>query len=155
MATEPNDYWKTVPILWHFAVGGGLFYGIQKLFKEVEEKLTDDTKLQIAIWLVGVNTTRTVENWPVTFTKMFDRVFGRQHVTWKCFWRSSIASYSALFVSGIVGAFFTKYNLFKQLAIAPEFLVTALLGNVFTDYISLLQTRKFLEIGRASCRERV
>jgi hypothetical protein len=123
--------------------------------KEVEEKLTDDTKLQIAIWLVGVNTTRTVENWPVTFTKMFDRMFGRQHVTWKCFWRSCIASYSALFVSGIVGAFLTKYNLFKHLVIAPEFLVTALLGNVFTDYISLLQTRTFLALMNRSSKSHI
>jgi hypothetical protein len=73
-------------------VGGGLFYGIQKFFKEVEDKLTDSTKLQIAVWLLGIRTGPRVESWPETFAAVFDRVFGKKHLSWKCFFRSSVAS---------------------------------------------------------------
>jgi hypothetical protein len=34
------------------AVGLGLLYAIDRFFKLVEEKLADDTKLEIAVWLL-------------------------------------------------------------------------------------------------------
>ena len=75
-----------------FAFGGALFYGIQRFFREVEEKLNEDTKLEIAIWLVGVRVGPAVEAWPATFARVFDRVFGSKHLSFKCFFRSTVAS---------------------------------------------------------------
>jgi hypothetical protein len=44
---------------------------VWKFFEKVESVLKDDTKLEIAVWLVGI----TMENlipWPQTFIKLFD-----------------------------------------------------------------------------------
>jgi hypothetical protein len=87
---------KTIQVLTQFAVGVGLMFLIDKFFKFVEEKLTDDTKLEIAVWLLGVKVGQKVEPWPDTFAKVFDRVFGTKHLSWKCFLRSCVASYCAV-----------------------------------------------------------
>jgi hypothetical protein len=75
-----------------FASGLGLFYGMVKFFDTVGEKLNDDTRLEIAVWLLDVKTTKKVESWPATFAKVFDRVFGERHLSWKCFSRSCLAT---------------------------------------------------------------
>jgi hypothetical protein len=67
-------------------VAGGVLAGIVwKFFERVENLLTDRTKLEIAVWLVSVKVGQKVEPWPGTFAKVFDRVFGEKHLSWKCF----------------------------------------------------------------------
>src|SRR5688572_28886185 len=106
MPTDPNDLMKTAPFLAHLAFGGVLFYGVSKFFDTVEGKLADDTRLEIAVWLLGVKAARKVQSWPQTFATMFDRLFGRKHLTWYCFNRSCMFSFlSALCSWAIVLAF--------------------------------------------------
>jgi hypothetical protein len=76
------------------AAGGVLAGIVWKFFERIEAVLTDQTKLEIAVWLVGVKVGQKVEPWPRTFAKVFDRVFGTKHLSWKCFWRSCLASYA-------------------------------------------------------------
>src|SRR5579863_7933453 len=71
------------------AAGGVLAGIVWKFFERVEAVLTDNTKLEIAVWLLGVKVGKRVEPWHGTFTKVFDRVFGTKHLSWKCFWRKS------------------------------------------------------------------
>src|ERR1035441_5102427 len=59
--------------------GAGLAGIVWKLFERVEAVLTDVTKFEIAVWLVGVEVGKTVQPWPQTFAKVFDRVFGEVH----------------------------------------------------------------------------
>ena len=70
------------------AYGGGLFYGVQKFFKEIEEKLSEDAKFEIAVWLVGVRPSGLAGAWPETFLHAFDRVFGTVHPSWRGLRRS-------------------------------------------------------------------
>src|SRR6266849_3926469 len=78
-------------------VAGGVLAGIVwKFFERVEAVLTDQTKFEIAVWLVGVKVGQKVEPWPETFANIFDRVFGMKHLSWKCFCRSCLASYAAV-----------------------------------------------------------
>jgi hypothetical protein len=63
------------------AAGGVLAAIVWKFFDKVEEKLNDDTKLEIAVWLLGVKVGKTVEPWPDTFIKVFDRTFGKEHIS--------------------------------------------------------------------------
>lgn len=51
------------------AVGGGLFYGVVKFFDRVGDRLNEDTRLAIAVWLLGVKTTPKMQGWPDTFAK--------------------------------------------------------------------------------------
>jgi hypothetical protein len=67
------------------AAGGALAGIVWKFFERVEAVLTDDTKLAIAVWLLGVRVGQKVEPWPETFANVFDRVFGTKHLSWKCF----------------------------------------------------------------------
>jgi hypothetical protein len=57
-----------------FAAGVVLFTVVWGFFKGVESVLTDDTKLEIAVWLLGVKVGQKLEPWPETFAKVFDRV---------------------------------------------------------------------------------
>jgi hypothetical protein len=127
-------------------VAGGVLAGIVwKFFDKVEAVLTDQTKFEIAVWLVGVKVGQKGEPWPDTFAKLFDRVFGESHFSWKCLWRSTLASYGT--VSIVV---FTSYFLApSQWIIASRLVVTdflplfgiSLVANVVPDFLSLLETR--------------
>jgi len=58
-----------------FAAGVVLFAVVWGLFKGVESVLNDDTKLEIAVWLLDrKKLSPTFQNWPDTFAKVFDRV---------------------------------------------------------------------------------
>src|SRR5580704_12663168 len=58
-------------------IAGGVLAGIVwKFFERVEAVLTDSTKFEIAVWLVGVKIGQKIEPWPATFTQLFGRVFG-------------------------------------------------------------------------------
>ena len=67
------------------AAGGVLAGIVWKFFERVEAVLTENTKLEIAIWLLGVKVGQKVEPWPDTFARVFDRVFRTKHLSWKCF----------------------------------------------------------------------
>ena len=76
----------------HIAVGFGLFYGVVKFFDTVGDRLNEDTKLEIAVWLLDrKQLSNTFLNWPDTFAKVFDRVFGSRHISWACFLRAVAA----------------------------------------------------------------
>jgi hypothetical protein len=86
-------------------VGLGLFYGVMKFFDAVGDRLNDDTKLEIAVWLLGRKKFGPrVEPWPDTFAKVFDRVFGSKHLSWKCFRRSCLISYALVIIQLVLFA---------------------------------------------------
>jgi hypothetical protein len=74
------------------SVGGSLFYGVQKFAKTIEDNLREETKGQMAEWLGVLKAEPRLESWPKTFYSVFERVFGRKHLSWTCFFRSSAAS---------------------------------------------------------------
>jgi len=78
------------------AFGFAIYYGIQKLFKDLEEKLTEDTRIRIAVWLLDTKVERLIEPWPRTVARIFDQVFGKRHISWQCFKRSCLASLVAV-----------------------------------------------------------
>jgi hypothetical protein len=78
------------------------------------------------------------------FRDAFDAVFGAQHLTWRCFKRSCLASYAtvgfltvlwlALFAEDIK---FVNPTLFEILL----WIAMVLFINILPDYVSLLKTR--------------
>jgi len=82
------------------AAGGVLAGVVWKSFERVESVLTDETKFEIAVWLVGVGVSQKVERWPDTFGKVFDQAFGEKHLSWKCVKRSVIASSIGILIFG-------------------------------------------------------
>ena len=144
-------------------VAGGVLAGIVwKFFERVEAVLTVDTKLEIAVWLLGVKVGQKVEPWPETFAKIFDRVLGKKHLSLKCFLRSCLASIAALAIcwtihlslwprSGVVWLYRSP-----DLADLPFTIETgailALFFNALPDYVSLLETRLILALLRGKVR---
>src|SRR4051794_29990038 len=84
------------------AAGSVLAGIVWKVFEKVEGVLTDRTKFEIAVWLSGVKVGQKVEPWPETFAKVFDRVFGTKHLSWRCFLASSVGTYFALLVVSLL-----------------------------------------------------
>jgi hypothetical protein len=86
-------------------VAGAALAGIVwKFFERVEAVLTDQTKLEIAVWLLDrERISPTFRSWPDTFAKVFDRVFGDKHFSWRCFSRSAVAS----LICGAIGLVLT------------------------------------------------
>ena len=136
-----------------FAAGVVLFGTVWGFFKGVESVLTDDTKLEIAVWLLDrKKLSPRFQGWPDTFGKVFDRVFGKKHLSWRCFLRSAIVSCITL-VLGVL-FFYSPVSYVKMLADRRVYVLLgytalgAIVVNVVPDYLSLLKTR-FL-IGRIS-----
>jgi len=78
------------------ATGGVLACFVWKFFERVEAILSDQTKFEIAVQLVSVETVRRIQPWVETFISMFDRVFGPKHLSLSCFWRSCVAPPAAV-----------------------------------------------------------
>jgi hypothetical protein len=131
-------------------VAGGVLAGIVwKFFERVEAVLTDSTKFEIAVWLVGVKVGQRVEPWPDTFAKVFDRVFGSRHLSLKCFLRSCIASLSSV---AIVVIFMFGRDAINSLLKVRYFAFWALVGNAIPDYASLFKGRRLVETMRRTRR---
>src|ERR1017187_3235924 len=123
------------------AAGGVLAGIVWKFFERVESVLNEDTKLEIAVWLLGRKKFGPkVEPWPDTFAKVFDRVFGRKHLSWKCFGRSSLASFvlaSTMFLTFAPFPDKWEYYLWPMTWII-------VIANMLPDYCGLLMTRVVL-----------
>jgi hypothetical protein len=152
-------------------VAGGVLAGIVwKFFERVEAVLTDQTKLEVAVWLLDrKKLSSTFQSWPDTFANVFDCIFGKRHLSWRCFWRSCVASYGLLFSILFIYTqiFLSRYQISKTAlekvpppptnplignlqprwfwSVALVFGMT-LLTNVVPDYVSLLESRVLLRL---------
>jgi hypothetical protein len=123
------------------AFGGGLFYGVQKFFEEVEKKLSDNTKLEIAIWLLDLHPSKSFGAWRETFVKIFERVFGDKQLSWKCLWRSCAATAITSLIT--LGATITIFRTTNALTWSSVLLYmsASILSSFIPDYLSLWKTR--------------
>ena len=140
------------------AAGAVLAGIIWKFFERVESVLTDQTRLEIAVWLVGrTQISATFQSWPDTFATMFDRIFGTRHITIRCFVRSCIASVCAVLITYLglsVAHPLVAYALALYLLDHwYVFIPTLTIGNCIPDYLSLLESRYALgRLVRASSK---
>ena len=131
------------------AAGGVLVGIVWKFFERVEAVLTEQAKFEIAVWLVGRKKfAPKVQPWPETFAKVFDRVFGVRHLSWKCFWRSCVASYSLfLLILCLYSLASSELNLIKSVFDWKWLVLTLIFPfvmNALPDYVALLSTRLVL-----------
>jgi hypothetical protein len=159
LAAADQTSWATPLAV--FGFGLGLFYGVQYFLKVVEDNLSADTKLEIAVWLLDLHPPRGVERWPSTLVKLFERVFGEKQLSLKCVWRSCAASVltsvvilSGLFVLNFESIFLGPYHnrWWVEFGITKFFLFcfsAALISNLIPDYFSLWKTRALLNLSEA------
>ena len=128
----------------HLGVGLALFTSVVLFFERVEKGLSEDTKLEVSVWLLDLDPTARVKHWPQTFAEVFDSIFTETHLSWKCFRRSCLASLIAV---AIMTMLFTALNPEWRLPSLHTLLEIALLTillNFLPDYLSLLETRYIL-----------
>jgi hypothetical protein len=102
--TNPAEQ-HTSELVLRIAFGFAIYFGIQKVFKDLDEKLSEDTRLRIAVWLLDAKIEHLIEPWPRTFARVFDQAFGKHHFSWQCFKRSCLASLIAVMAVALyVGA---------------------------------------------------
>jgi hypothetical protein len=129
------------------AIGGGLFCGVVKFFDTVGDRLNEDTRLGIALWLLDAKVAPALEPWPATFAKVFDRVFGERHLSWKCFSRSCMASGIIMLCVVLIGLIILRADGAGITMVGiPEAVIVVLLSLILMliDYLSLLKTRWLL-----------
>lgn len=132
----------------HFGFGVGLFLSVAKFFDFVEDKLDQNTKDDVAKWLLDLQPSKKIGDWRQTFPKMLDQIFGRKHLSWKCFWRSCFAT-----------AFVTLTVMLGRSLLPPRprdvseeafyfvfLFITGTASSVLPDYVSLGKTRYLINL---------
>lgn len=139
------------------AAGVVLFGVVWGTFKGIEGILNDDTKLEIAVWLLGRKKFGPrVQPWPDAFTKILNQVFGRRYFSWTCLWRLALVSVIASYLTGFVFAVLhglALSDMFTQTGFIV-FVITTL-ATVLPSYLSLLETRYVLSCMRRSANAKV
>lgn len=128
-------------------VAGAALAGIVwKFFERVESVLNDDTKLEIAVWLVGAKTAERVAPWPATFAKVFDHIFGTKRLSWQCLCKSVMASVAVTVLAAALWSMSSR-NAYLPLTLDSGIWTVVLAVwafGLFISYLSLLTTRRFL-----------
>jgi hypothetical protein len=130
--------------------------GVWKLFDRIEKVASQEAKENASQWLLQLKMEDHFTNWANTFSEAFDNIFGARHFSWRCFYRSAIASLIAVIVVTLFWgyirteeflSFVGDSDFFEDLFFI--FLVTAIL-NMLPDYISLLESRYIISFLRKS-----
>ncbi len=118
------------------------------VFVRLEPLLKEDTREKIASWVSGSKHGDADNRWPATFGVVFDRVFTKKHWSWRCFWRSCVASLLAVVVMTAVLYMVngSVRGLIDEVGLPGVFALGVIAGmlNLFPDYLSLLETRLVL-----------
>jgi|ERR1700676_1502257 len=122
--------------------------GIWFLFERAETVASTEGKAATANWLKNLGTEGKLSNWPQGFADIFDSVFGRKHFSWRCFARSSVASFLSVAVLTLIwlGSAPTSATYHFRLWDINELLSLALILNVLPDYLSLLKARYVIRV---------
>jgi hypothetical protein len=125
-------------------VAGAALAGIVwKFFEKVEAVLNEDTKLEIALWLLDVGVGREMKKWHDTFSTIFYRIFGRKAISWTAVASSSIVTICTLIVMNIFNIIWGEgefLGIREALAIFPLQIIV----NLAPDFLSVAATRFFL-----------
>lgn len=143
---------RTISLLIAWAT---LIGGIWVLFHAMEVTASPVAKRMAANWLKSMGAKsilQTIVESPRWFIEAFDRIFGKRHLTFRCFSRSCVASIMAVFVLTIMWAVLDPTSCEGYLSRFPTIeaisgiFILALILNIFPDYISLLETRWILHL---------
>lgn len=131
-----------------WAVAMGVLWVV---FSRSEKVASPDAKNAITRWLKNVRVGGTLENWPSTFASVFDSIFGKKHLSWRCFWRSCVASLIAVLVMTFIWAALRPLHARSQMEnfmddprLIVFYVVSFAVLNLLPDYVSLLESRYIL-----------
>lgn len=132
-------------IIW-FGAMWALIGFVRKVSKDADDDLDPEKRKSFGEDLVRM-TARDLDSWIPEFTEVFDRFFGKKHLRWRCFYRSSLISmftFVVLTTMLLLIEYDPEETLAEFLLFVLSAVVFAALFNVFVDYLSLLETRILL-----------
>ncbi|MEM1131005.1 MAG: sel1 repeat family protein [Pseudomonadota bacterium] len=126
-------YWA-----WALAAAGSLYW----LMRFAGGHFNDDAKAALSLWLQGDYR----ETWSAQFCRLFDAFFTERHLSFKCFWRSSLFS-----IAAVIGLYFLLDRVLGVLDFRAggrielwQALAIGVAVNIIPDYLSLYETRWLL-----------
>ncbi len=131
------------------AAAAGFVWGV---FDKLEGVLSKHSKQSLHRWLVNYQGKAVTVRWSVILTQLFDSLFGKKHLSFRCFFRSSIASLIVIFFLLLVTisrnpqllGFITSTVKAGMHTRVKWLYVSWFLATLIPDYISLLKTRLLL-----------
>jgi hypothetical protein len=126
--------------------------GIWLLFERAESAMSPKGKLAVSQWLRNLDAEASIATWATLFGRMFDSVFGERHLSWRCFWRSSIASFLATGMLLILWAMLRPaewgklYHSESFVKIIGLWALGTAFLNIPADYFSLLKSRSIIRV---------
>jgi hypothetical protein len=119
---------------------------IWTFFNRVEEVASAESKNSFSEWLKNINA-GNLKYWSIHIINAFDAVFGKKHLSIRCFLFSSLAS--LICVSVIAFGYFSQNPekiklVFSNFISIPFLMILFLVLNLIPDYLSLLETRLVL-----------
>ena len=131
-----DSFWELLSTQWGWALAlAAVFFAKTKFALSL---LNNDAKAALSLWLDGSYN----DTWSQSFCRMFDGLFGENHFSLRCFWRSSFASVLAVFG---MWALLDSFGILRTRANVEldwlNVLAIGLFVNVVADYVSLLETR--------------
>ena len=125
--------------------------GVAALFTIADQSASNLTKDAVRDWLRNVDPEKSVSGLPDTFIRVFDNFFGEKHLSWKCFVRSFISSFSCCIILTLIWLIMYDFNgqleglqFDTGLVLIVFAFILFLLINSLPDYLSLLETRYLL-----------
>lgn len=122
------------------------------LFWYAEKCIKPEVRSAVSNWLGNIRLEGFLNNWSTHFGEVFDGIFGKRHLTWRCFWRSCLASIFTFIVAIVILPFTGTVRILmppipSDLIDSPRFVSSIVLFmmflvcNLIPDYLSLLETR--------------
>ncbi|MEM9969381.1 MAG: hypothetical protein AAF755_15030 [Pseudomonadota bacterium] len=131
-----------------------------KLCSGAEEHVSERTKGRIRMWFLRDASENPGGDWSDSFVDLFDATFGKRLLSWRFFLRSVAAT--TLFFALVIGWYIgigeitgSSFEEFHERAKDDyggtlsrwqtfQWLIIIFVGNVFADYVSLIETRIIL-----------
>ena len=121
-------------------------YGIYRLFEKAGDLVVESSKKKAYSWLINLKVKEVESNWPPYFIELFDKVYTKKHISWKCFFRSVISSMLFFLITFSIVMVIFKIPFRSQSSTYMNVgVLLVLLYNILPDYFSLLQTRYLIK----------
>lgn len=138
--------------------GFAVTLGVLALFWKADDAFSVEFRQLISQRLTRIKVDGPKVRWPLAFSLMFDHIFGKKHLSARCFLSSTVASitFTIIVSFGILSvSFFSSREIYLPIVGLPKefvfnflstFFFSVFAVNIFADYASLLQTRYFIKI---------
>jgi hypothetical protein len=117
---------------------GGTFASIYGAFSRFDRIQSRANRKFVSAWLKGLKAPQA--EWSTFFLEIFEKFFGAEHLSVKCFKRSVLLSAFLIFMTTAVTALITE----GPFPTDPRDMYTLIFAGCLTDYLSLWKTRWLL-----------